>query len=192
MALRLDVSACSAIADSGRRSPSNRPTSSAVRCCASAALPPFPAASSRFPASSRCPRSSPQRARVGRGGLQRREGSVEPVDVRGQQRGELVGAAGRVRSARGAGPGASRVDQPRLRQPRRPSPGAAARRGRAAPRGARRRGHRATPSTAESSSPEVVPLAGRSSTRSGAGLPARSASTSSYTASVQSAMRSQP
>ena len=137
------MSACSAIAESGRRSPSNRPTSSAVRCCASAALPPLPAASSRFPASSRRPRSSPHRARVGRGGLQRRQGAVEPVDVRAEQRGDLVDPAGRVRAA-GRGPGDPRVRPARCSQAWVPVRGPS-------PDGARRGGHRATPSTVEPS-----------------------------------------
>ena len=64
MAVRLDVSACRAMADSGCRSATYLPTSSAVRCWASAALPPFPAASRRCPASSGRASSLPQRRAV--------------------------------------------------------------------------------------------------------------------------------
>lgn len=60
MAVTADVSACSAMAENGRRSASNLPTSSAVRCWASAADPPLPAASSRCPARSRTASSAPQ------------------------------------------------------------------------------------------------------------------------------------
>src|ERR1044072_619777 len=56
MAVRLEVSACSAMAEKAGRSSWNLPTSSAVRCCASAAEPPLPAASTRPPAPRRVAR----------------------------------------------------------------------------------------------------------------------------------------
>src|SRR5581483_630614 len=51
MHVTTEGSTLSAIAESGRRSRANRPTSSPVRCCASAALPPFPNEMTRPPCS---------------------------------------------------------------------------------------------------------------------------------------------
>src|SRR5258706_9475052 len=49
MAVNVDVFAVSARAGKARRSMRQRPTNSAARCCASAALPPLPMISNRFP-----------------------------------------------------------------------------------------------------------------------------------------------
>ena len=49
MAVKIDVSVVSAIAGSPLRSASNRPTSSAAKCCASAADPPLPQTRIRCP-----------------------------------------------------------------------------------------------------------------------------------------------
>ena len=155
-----------------------------------------PAAGRRRPAG--CPRSSPHRARVG--AAARSAGRTAP------SRSTCAASTAVSSSARPAGcaggrgvvaflrsecgeapvlyPPAALRPRPRPRAPRRPA-------GRGDP--APGRGHRATPSTAESSLAVVVPLAGTSvHPVAGTGLPARSASTSSYTASVQSAIRSHP
>src|SRR6266536_693058 len=49
MAVRTEVSVVSAMAGRGSRSLLNLPTSSAAKCCASAALPPFPTSSTLLP-----------------------------------------------------------------------------------------------------------------------------------------------
>src|SRR5690606_36224503 len=60
IAVKLEASACSGMAEYGRRSDRYRPTSSAVRCWASAAEPPLPQASIRPPPESTAASLSPQ------------------------------------------------------------------------------------------------------------------------------------